>query len=138
MEPFSWKKLAIRSLILIPIAFLGLVIFPLLGGPPLYVFFNISGPTTGVSRALLAALRFDFQTYLYYHPLAIPLLFVFLFTIFHDLLPVSRKIANLIFITTGVIAFLFHLLRLFFLSGIQVFGYAFLTGFFIESIAFLS
>jgi len=114
MENFSWKKIAIRSLILIPIIFLGLVIFPLIGGPPLYVLFNISGPTSGVTRALLAALRFDFHAYIYYHPLAIPLLFAFLLAIFHDLLPVSKKTANFIFIVTGGATFIFYLIRLFF------------------------
>jgi len=112
MEGFSWKKVAIRSLMLIPIILLGLVIFPLLGGSPLYVLFGISGPTAGVTRALLAALRLDFQAYFYYHALAIPLLFVFLFAFFHDLLPISKKIANIIFIITGIIAFLFHIFRL--------------------------
>lgn len=113
MENFSWRKIAIRSLILIPIVFLGLVIFPLIGGSPLYVLFNISGPTAGVSRALLAILRLDLGAYMHYHPLAIPLLFVFLFAIFYDLLPISKKIANFIFIMTGVITFLFHLFRLY-------------------------
>lgn len=109
---FSWRKIGQRSLIFIPIAILGFIIFPAIGGPPLFVLFGISTPTGGITRALSALVRFDFTASLNYHLFAIPITLVFIFALFHDLLPVSKKTANIIFITTGIVAFLYHLWRI--------------------------
>ena len=108
---FTWQNFFKRSLILIPIALLGFVIFPLIGGPPLYALFGIYGPTAGITRALRAILVLDFRASLAYHPLAVPITLVFAFSLYHDLLPISKKVANLIFISTGVTVFIFHIFR---------------------------
>jgi len=111
MESFSWKKIAMRALTLIPIFIVVLLVFSFFGGPPLYVLFGLAGPTAGVTRALRALLMLDFEASFAYHPLAIPLFLVFIFSLFHDLLPVSKKTANFIFITAGVSTFIFFIFR---------------------------
>lgn len=102
-----------RSMIFIPLLLLVFIVIPLIGGAPLDVLFGVPSPTAGVTRALLAAVRFDFATSLSYHPLAIPLFFVFIFSVYHDLLPIKKIISEVIFIVTGISVFIFYLFRLF-------------------------
>jgi len=41
---------------------------------PFFAVFGLPCPTCGVSRAILALCHFDVQSYLFFHPLALPLL----------------------------------------------------------------
>lgn len=112
MKKLFWKKIIKRTLVLIPIFIVVFLIFNLFGSPPLHALFGISGPTAGVTRALTQFIRGNFRASFAYHPLAVPLFFVFIFSLYHDLLPIKKKVSEFIFIISGVLTFAFFIYRL--------------------------
>jgi hypothetical protein len=83
-------------------------------GCPILYFFNIECPTCGVTRALIALFELDFNGYIKYHPLAIPLL-VAVWVFFHGKIIKRKKAAYFI---AGVILFLNSLLYVIRLTSI--------------------
>jgi len=106
------RKIIKRTFTMIPLTILAFTIITSLGSSPLFFLFRINSPTEGVTRALLAAFSFDFQASVEYHPFAIPIFLVFIFSFYHELLPIKKATVNFVFITTGVIVFIFHIFRL--------------------------
>ncbi len=71
-------------------------------GCPILYFFNIECPTCGVTRALISLIRLDFNGYIMYHPLALPLI-VAVWIFFHGKIIKRKRTAYLI---AGAILFL--------------------------------
>ena len=59
--------------------------------PTLLVAVDLPAPTTGISRSLLALGAGDWQRSWFFHPLAVPLLLVFLYAIARTLWQLARR-----------------------------------------------
>ena len=70
-----YKSIIRRHILYFIIICLFIFFTTLLGiGCPMRQIFNIPCPTCGVTRATMALIRLDISGYLYFHPLALPLL----------------------------------------------------------------
>lgn len=76
---------------------------------------GIACPTCGSTRALIQLFRLDISGYLYYNPMAIPAVMLFLLAIHSDtklLKSLSKETKNRIFIVGGMIIFITYIIRL--------------------------
>lgn len=76
-------------------------------------FRNIVGipcPTCGVTHALVSLLQLDFNAYMNYNPIAVPLIIAVLIG-FHLNLFKHKKILTVIVVSIAIINFLFYLKR---------------------------
>ena len=97
------------------IALIGLYVFALdyfSIGCPIRFLLGIPCPTCGVTRALLSLVRLDFTAYLRYNPMAVPLCIVIFMAFHENLLRISHKWYQIIFIGMSMLTFVVYLVRL--------------------------
>lgn len=80
-------------------------------GCPVRFFFGIRCPSCGMTRAILALLRLEFQKSLEYNLMTIPVVFA-LFLGFHKRLIRRKGLADILIITVAVITFFYYLYNL--------------------------
>jgi len=86
---------------------------------PIKLAFSFPCPACGMTRALKAALKLDFKTAFYYHPL-FPVALPLMFFIFHEkLFGIKKSTRNKIYIFVGILFLAVYVIRVFIL-GIRI------------------
>ena len=78
---------------------------------PFRYFVGIPCPSCGVTRSLWALMNFDISLSLFYNPMTVLIILLFLFAMHKDLL-CKAKISNIIIIGTSSIIFIVYVFRL--------------------------
>lgn len=109
------KKLNKKIVLLHFIVLIVFILFYLqpFGCPFLYLT-GIKCPTCGVSHALLALLKGDIKSYLFYNPIALPAMLLFFYALHGKIVFKNKKIYNSIVIIGSVFIFIFYLINVIF------------------------
>lgn len=80
---------------------------------PFYFIFGIPCPTCGMTRSLLSFFKLDLVASLDYNPMTLPLLAAVFLAFHKDVLPINKRITDLIIIVISVMILVVYLYRLF-------------------------
>ena len=81
---------------------------------------GIPCPLCGITRALISALKLDFNKAFYYHalwPLILVVMMLYFLTYFKHI-KINKKLENMIYITTAILLLVYYVLRHYFNSPI--------------------
>ena len=78
---------------------------------PIRNLFGVPCATCGMTRSLIALLNFDFSLSLFYNPMTIPTILLFLFAMHKDLI-CKPKYSKIIIVLTSINIFIVYILRL--------------------------
>jgi len=81
---------------------------------PIRWIFSVPCPTCGISRSFSELISGNFSRSLYYHPLTIPAIALFIFALTKDYIKLSKKTEDIILISGSVVLFGVYIIRLLF------------------------